>query len=46
MPRILTDRDTGDELPEPWNVLLWRQRELERHGYPVLMAMSIAISTG
>ena len=42
MTRVLTDCEPGDELPEPWRVLLWRQEELERGGYPVLAAMELA----
>ena len=31
-----------EDLPEPWRVLLWRQEELERAGYPVHIAMDLA----
>lgn len=31
-----------EDLPEPWRVLLWRQEELERAGYPVHLAMELA----
>lgn len=33
-----------EDLPEPWRVLLWRQEELERAGYPVHIAMELAES--
>ncbi len=32
----------SEELPESWKVLLWRQAELERAGYPVELAMLLA----
>lgn len=41
MARVLTD-----ELSEPWRVLLWRQEELERAGYPVHIAMVLAEEPG
>jgi hypothetical protein len=41
MPRALTDVEHR-ELPEVWRVLLWRQEELERAGYPVHVAMDLA----
>lgn len=34
-----------EELPEHWKVVLWRQEELERAGYPVLAAMQLAESS-
>jgi len=43
--RVLINRDPRDELPEPWRVLLWRQEELERAGYPVHVAMDLAESS-
>lgn len=33
-----------EDLSEPWRVLLWRQEELERAGYPVHIAMELAES--
>lgn len=32
----------SEELPESWKVLLWRQEELERAGYPADLAMLLA----
>ncbi len=31
-----------EDLPEPWSVILWRQEELERAGYPATIALEIA----
>lgn len=32
----------AEGLPEGWRVILWRQEELERAGYPTLSAMELA----
>lgn len=42
LPSTVTD--LREELSEPWRVLLWRQEELERAGYPVHIAMELAES--
>jgi hypothetical protein len=34
-----------DELPERWNVILWRQEELERAGWPAALALDLAERT-
>jgi hypothetical protein len=31
-----------DELPERWSVILWRQEELERAGWPAALALDLA----
>lgn len=36
---------TNGALPERWSVILWRQEELERAGYPTLAAMQLAERT-
>ena len=44
-PRVLTDRDTGDEsltLFAPLDVLAWRYEQLQHAGYPVLVALELA----
>lgn len=45
MPRVLTDRDTGDEtlaVCAPLDVLSWRYEQLVEAGYPVLVALELA----
>jgi len=33
------------ELSEPWSVILWRQAELERAGWPPVLALELADRT-
>jgi hypothetical protein len=36
---VSKNRHPQDELSELWNVILWRQKELERAGYPATDAV-------
>ena len=41
LPELMSNIST-EPLSESWKVLLWRQEELERAGYPVHLAMDLA----
>ena len=48
MPRVLTDRDAGDETPTIFDlsVVVWRYRCLIGAGYPAEIAVRLAENAG